>query len=137
MKRNIVSWNFVVVVSRSSLIDKTIFCTINQQALEIMTGEMRLFERFFIAKMQDKTPVSITGINMLMKTTYCEISKNQQMFKSIRALVDRWRWNVNHVYVKLYVDFFTELKFKLLQQFVFCKNSSNLLTCPNRSWRKI
>lgn len=61
-----------------------------KEALNAKTGEMRLFERFYLMKMQERTPVNaIDGINMLLHDTYDDINSLNNRYKAVRVQVDR------------------------------------------------
>lgn len=66
------------------------FVHIMKEALNAKTGEMRLFERFYLMKMQEKTPsTSIDSINMLLYETSKEISFLNNQYRALRAQVER------------------------------------------------
>ncbi|XP_058053381.1 protein PTHB1 [Anopheles bellator] len=55
--------------------------------LEIATGQMRLFERRFVVKLQDRSLRALDGVLMLLKRNHANVAKLCQMLKTMRQAV--------------------------------------------------
>lgn len=56
-----------------------IIAGLNEKSIQI-----RLFERFFLVKMQGKSIKTLDGINILLKDNYDEILASSQEFKNLK-----------------------------------------------------
>ncbi|XP_050093992.1 protein PTHB1 [Anopheles aquasalis] len=55
--------------------------------LEIATGQMRLFERRFVVKLQDRSLRALDGVLLLLKRNHSHVAKLCQMLKTMRQAV--------------------------------------------------
>lgn len=58
-----------------------------QEELEIRTGQIRLFERRFVVKLQERSLRALDGILMLLKNNHAGIAKTYSELKAINSQI--------------------------------------------------